>query len=52
MTKLKGRKVIIIDDIVTTGQTADSFAKRIQKTGADVRMVCFLAKMKQRFRYS
>lgn len=50
--KLKGRKVIIIDDIVTTGQTADSFAKRIQETGADVRMVCFLAKTKQRFRYS
>lgn len=50
--KLKGRKVIIIDDIVTTGQTADSFAKRIQEAGADVRMTCFLAKTKQRYRYS
>lgn len=44
--QLRRKKVVIIDDIVTTGHTADTFAQMIQGVGADVRMTLFLAKTK------
>ena len=50
--KLSGQKVLVIDDIVTTGQTAECFIKMVENAGANVRMTCFLAKTKERYRYS
>ena len=45
----RGRKVIVLDDIVTTCKTANAFIDRMASAGADVRMVLFLAKTKQLF---
>lgn len=45
---IKGRKVVIIDDIYTTGRTADRFLKMMVDSGAEVRMMLFLAKTRQR----
>ena len=45
----RGRKVIVLDDIVTTCKTANAFIDRIVAAGADVSMVLFLAKTKQFF---
>ena len=42
----QGRRVIVIDDICTTGKTADAFIKKMQDAGADVRLAFFLAKTK------
>ncbi len=43
----QGKKVLIIDDICTTGRTSDVFRERMEQAGANVRMCIFLAKTKQ-----
>ena len=43
---VKGRKVIVIDDIITTGKTASAFIDKLQTAGANVRGAFFLAKTK------
>ena len=43
----RGRKVIVLDDIVTTCKTANAFIDRMVEAGANVSMVLFLAKTKQ-----
>lgn len=40
----RGRKVIVVDDIVTTCKTANAFIDRMTTAGANVRMAIFLAK--------
>ena len=42
----KGKKVLVIDDIYTTGQSSSAFIDAMQAAGADVRMALFLAKTK------
>lgn len=39
-----GRKVIIFDDLVTTGTTAENFAALLQDAGAEVKGALFIAK--------
>lgn len=46
----RGRKVLVIDDICTTGQSSAAFIDALQATGATVVMAMFLAKTK-RFKY-
>ena len=46
------RQVIILDDITTTGKTADAFIKKLENAGAHVRMAIFLAKTKNYHRTS
>ena len=43
----RGKDVIVVDDIVTTCKTADSFIDRMVSAGANVRMALFLAKTKR-----
>lgn len=43
----RGKKVLVIDDIFTTGQSSRAFIGAMQAVGADVRMALFLAKTKQ-----
>ena len=43
-TFFQGRNVLVIDDICTTGTTANAFIHALQMAGADVRMALFLAK--------
>lgn len=45
----RGRRVLVIDDICTTGQSSDAFIAAIEASGATVVMALFLAKTK-RFR--
>ena len=40
----KGKKVIVIDDIYTTGRSSAAFIGAMQAAGADVQMALFLAK--------
>ena len=40
----RGKKVLVIDDIYTTGHSSDAFISAIEATGAHVRMAMFLAK--------
>lgn len=40
----KGKKVLVIDDIYTTGQSSSAFIDAMQAAGADVQMAMFLAK--------
>ena len=40
----RGKKVLVIDDIYTTGRSSDAFISAIEATGAHVRMAMFLAK--------
>ena len=42
----RGKNVIVIDDITTTGKTADAFIDRMVSAGANVKMAFFLAKTK------
>lgn len=49
---IKGKKVVIIDDICTTGNTAEIFTRMIHDAGADVRMILFLGKTKNYRKYN
>ena len=40
----RGKSVLVVDDITTTGRTANAFIERIESAGAHVRMAMFLAK--------
>lgn len=42
----RGKSVLVIDDIYTTGRSSDAFISAIEATGAHVRMTMFLAKTK------
>jgi adenine/guanine phosphoribosyltransferase-like PRPP-binding protein len=44
----RGRKVLVIDDIYTTGQSSDAFIAAMQAAGATVVGALFLAKTIQR----
>lgn len=46
-TAIKGRKVLVIDDICTTCSSANEFIDGLRSAGADVRMALFLAKTKR-----
>lgn len=41
------KDVLLVDDICTTGKTYKSFAEELEREGARIRMVLFLAKTKQ-----
>ena len=43
----KGKRILIIDDICTTGRSSDAFRERMEQAGARVSMCMFLAKTKQ-----
>ena len=47
----RGRKVMVIDDICTTGQSSDAFIAAMQASGATVTMAMFLAKTKGRYEW-
>ena len=40
----RGKSVLVVDDITTTGRTANAFIERMESAGAHVRMVMFLVK--------
>jgi len=42
----KGKRILLIDDICTSGRTSDEFKERMESAGAHVRMAMFLAKTK------
>lgn len=44
-----GKKVVIVDDIVSSGRTADDFAKLLEEAGAEVKGGIFFAKTKNTF---
>ena len=43
----RGKRILIIDDICTTGRTSDDFREKMEQAGAHVRMAVFLAKTRQ-----
>ena len=45
----KGKKVVVVDDIVSSGRTADNFAKLLEEAGAEVKGGIFFAKTKNAF---
>lgn len=45
--RLRGRKVLVIDDIYTTGQSSASFIAALEAVGAEVVMAMFLAKTRR-----
>ena len=45
----KGKKVVVLDDIVSSGATADKFAKQLEEAGAEVKGGIFFAKTKNVF---
>ncbi len=51
-----GKRILIIDDICTTGRTSDAFREKMEQAGAHVRMAMFLAKTKhfkkRQYKYS
>ena len=51
-SQLKGKNIIVIDDIITTGKTATAFIDRMVSAGANVKMAFFLAKTKYFKRYN
>ena len=42
--KIKGAKLIVLDDVITTGETAKAFVKRIENCGGKVIGMVFLAR--------
>ena len=40
----RGKRVLVIDDIYTTGRSSEAFIGALQNAGAEVRMAMFLAK--------
>lgn len=40
----RGKNVLVIDDIYTTGRSSEAFISAIEATGANVRLAMFLAK--------
>lgn len=40
----RGKNVMVIDDVYTTGRSSDAFIRAMQSTGAHVSMAMFLAK--------
>lgn len=50
-THFRGKDVVLIDDIVTSGKSANAFRDKMSEAGAHVRMALFLAKTKN-YRYS
>jgi hypothetical protein len=45
----KGRKVVVLDDIVSSGATADRFAQQLEEAGAEVKGGIFFARTKNAF---
>ena len=45
----KGKKVVVVDDIISSGATADKFAKQLEDAGAIVKGGIFFAKTKNAF---
>lgn len=45
----KGKKVVVVDDIVSSGATADRFALQLEEAGAEVKGGIFFAKTKNVF---
>lgn len=43
---IKGKKVILFDDVVTTGKSAAKFKEHLEEMGAEVTLSIFLAKTK------
>lgn len=43
----KGKKVVVFDDICTTGKSSQAFIECLENAGASVRMALFLAKTKR-----
>lgn len=42
-----GKRILLIDDICTTGRTSDDFREKLEQAGAHIRMAMFLAKTRQ-----
>lgn len=47
MDFFRGKKVLVFDDICTTGKSSQAFISRLEEVGASVQMVLFLAKTKK-----
>ena len=47
----RGKNVLVVDDITTTGKTANAFVERMESVGANVRMAIFLAKTRNFYRH-
>lgn len=45
----KGKKVIIFDDVITSGATANEFASQLAECGAQVMGAMFLARTKRMY---
>ena len=45
----KGKKVIIFDDVITSGATAQEFASQLAECGAEVMGAMFLARTKRMY---
>lgn len=45
----KGKKVVIVDDVISSGRTADNFAQQMEEVGAIVKGGIFFARTKNTF---